>query len=163
MLRGGTYRLKQSVVFSGRDSGTEQAPITYAAYPGETPILSGGRPVTGWQGYKDKIFSTVLPAEQDQYYRFRELFFNGKRQIRARYPNYDPQNPYYGGWAFIESTEPAEAPAPVSFHWEPGVFPRRWAKPEQGEIFIIPGLAWLSHLIPIREADHDVFPPAGTS
>lgn len=155
MLRGGTYPLEQSVVFSSQDSGTEQAPITYMAYPGESPVLSGGRPVKGWQLYKDKIYSTVLPVEENQNYRFRELFFNGKRQIRARYPNYDPQHPNYGGWAFIESTEPAEAPAPVSFRWEPGVFPRRWAKPEQGEIFIIPGLAWLSHLIPIREVDYD--------
>src|SRR6185436_19740339 len=112
-------------------------------------------PVTGWQVYKGQILKAVLPREEDHYYRFRELFFNGKRQIRARYPNYDPQNPHYGGWAFIESTEPVDAPAPVSFRWERGVFPRRWAKPEQGEIFIIPGLAWLSHLIPIREADYD--------
>lgn len=83
----------------------------------------------------------MLAVEENQYHLFRELFFNDKRQIRARHPNLDPQNPNNGGWAFIESTEPAEAPAPVSFRWERGVFPRRWAKPEQGEIFIIPGLA----------------------
>ena len=64
------------------------------AYPGEyTLILSGGRPITGWQVHKDKIRTATLPVEEDHYYRFRELFLNGKRQIRARYPNYDPQNP----------------------------------------------------------------------
>src|SRR5439155_8953753 len=63
MLRGGTYRLSQSVVFSGRDSGTERARITYMAYPGESPILSGGRPVTRWQVYKDRILCAVLPKE----------------------------------------------------------------------------------------------------
>lgn len=47
MLRGGTYRLEQSVVFSGRDSGTEQSPVTYMAYPGKSSVLSGGRPVRG--------------------------------------------------------------------------------------------------------------------
>lgn len=155
MLRGGTYRLERSVVFSGRDSGTEEAPVTYMAYPGERPILSGGKPVTGWQAYQGKIMCAVLPTEENQCYRFRELFYSGKRQIRARYPNFDPGNPHYGGWAFIESVEPEDASAPVSFRWEPDVFPRRWAKPEQGEVYIIPGLAWNSHVIPLREADYD--------
>ena len=31
-LRGGTYELTKPVVFTPRDSGTEQAPITYCAY-----------------------------------------------------------------------------------------------------------------------------------
>ena len=44
LLRGGTYTVRHPVVFGTHDSGTEQAPITYAAYPGETPIISGGAP-----------------------------------------------------------------------------------------------------------------------
>ena len=46
-LRGGRYELAEPVVFTPEDSGTEAAPITYAAYPGETPVISGGRAVTG--------------------------------------------------------------------------------------------------------------------
>lgn len=55
LLRGGSYRLEQSVVFSGRDSGTAQAPITYKAYPGETPVFSGGRVVSDWKPHRDQI------------------------------------------------------------------------------------------------------------
>src|SRR5580693_4556637 len=51
----------------------------------------------------------------------------------------------------IESTVPPDTPGAVSFRGEAGVFPRKWAKPEQGEIFIIPGLAWNSQVIPIRD------------
>ncbi len=151
LIRGGTYRLEQSVVFSGRDSGSALAPITYKAYPGETPIFSGGRVVTGWKPYRDQIVAAQLPQIENHYYRFREVFFNGQRQTRARYPNRDPNDPRFGGWAFIHVTLPAEDSAPVRFTGEPGVFPRQWAKPDQGEIFIIPGLAWNSHLLPMRD------------
>ena len=155
MLRGGTYRHELSVVFSGSDSGTDRAPITYTAYPGERPILTGSRLVTGWKPYRGHIVAAELPTEENFYYRFRQLFCNGRRQIRARYPDYDPRDPYYGGWAFIDETEPAESETPVTLRWERGVFTRRWAHPEQGEIFVIPGLAWNSHYIPIRGVDHD--------
>ena len=155
LLRGGTYTVRHPVVFGTHDSGTEQAPITYAAYPGETPIISGGAPVSGWKPYKDNIFQAELPEVQNLHYQFRQLFCGGKRQIRARYPNYDPEHPHTGGWAFIESAPPLETPGPASLVWEKGMFPRKWAKPHLGEIFVIPGLAWNSHVIPIQEVDHD--------
>jgi Right handed beta helix region len=155
MLRGGTYHLTQSVVFGSQDSGTTEETITYTNYPGETPILSGGARLTGWKLYRDGIYSVTLPKREDQYYAFRQLFFNGKRQIRARWPNYDLRNPNYGGWAFIESTEPPESTAPVSFRWEAGVTPKRWAKPEQGDVVAISGLGWITESIGIRQVDHD--------
>src|SRR6516225_2733927 len=48
MIHGGKYFLEDTVVFSADDSGTREALITYQAYPGERPVLSGGRRVTGW-------------------------------------------------------------------------------------------------------------------
>ncbi len=94
LIRGGTYRLDQSVVFSGRDSGSAKAPITYKAYPSETPVFSGGRVVTGWKPYRDQVLAAQLPQIENWYYRFREMFLNGQRQIRARYPNATEPNPF---------------------------------------------------------------------
>ena len=48
-LRGGTYRLPQTVVFSMQDSAGGQGSTTYTAYPGETPIVSSGVPLKGWK------------------------------------------------------------------------------------------------------------------
>src|SRR2546426_1570125 len=48
-LRGGLYVLSEPLVFGPEDSGTPQGPIAYAAYSGETPVLSGGRKITGWK------------------------------------------------------------------------------------------------------------------
>jgi len=41
-LRGGTYYLPETLVFTPEDSGTEKAPVTDAAFPGEDPVISGG-------------------------------------------------------------------------------------------------------------------------
>ena len=45
-LRGGTYRLKETVVFGLEDSGSKDAPITYAGYPGERAVFSAGVNIT---------------------------------------------------------------------------------------------------------------------
>ena len=42
MIREGTHFIGESLVFEAQDSGAEGQPITYTAYPGETPVLSGG-------------------------------------------------------------------------------------------------------------------------
>ena len=47
-LREGEYVLEQPLVFGPADSGTANFIVRYAAYPGETPVLSGGRRLTGW-------------------------------------------------------------------------------------------------------------------
>jgi len=99
-LRGGKYYIPEAIVFTPDDSGSRECPITYEAYPGETPILSGGRKITGWQPYKGEILSTALPEVKRGRWHFRSLFADGKRQIRARYPNVDPKNPYRSGFLY---------------------------------------------------------------
>jgi hypothetical protein len=39
LLRGGTYFFPETLVFTPEDSGTAEAPVTYAAWPGEKPVL----------------------------------------------------------------------------------------------------------------------------
>jgi len=51
-VRGGKYYPGQTLHLSAADSGTADAPVTHAAYPGETPIISDGRRVTGWKPYR---------------------------------------------------------------------------------------------------------------
>ncbi len=58
VVRGGEYFLDQPLVFAPVDSGSQQWPITYAGYPGDSyPVLSGGRRITGW-----KKLSAPLPG-----------------------------------------------------------------------------------------------------
>jgi len=87
LLRGGVYRLTEPLVFTPEDSGTEQGPITYAAYPGEKPILSGGRPLTGWRKGPGETWTLEIPEVRDGDWYFYQLFVNGERRTRARSPN----------------------------------------------------------------------------
>ena len=49
LVRGGTYVLSEPLRFVPEDSGTKEHPVIYAAYPGEKPVLSGGRAIAGWK------------------------------------------------------------------------------------------------------------------
>ena len=49
LIKGGLYSLRKTVVFGLEDSGTEGAPVTYKAFPGEKPVFTGGIPITGWE------------------------------------------------------------------------------------------------------------------
>ncbi len=97
-LRGGAYYLTETLALGPEDSGTKDAPITWTAYPGETPELVGGPRIDGpWIADEAGVLSTTI----DDPWLFRQLFVDGERQIRARFPNYDPENPYRGGFAYV--------------------------------------------------------------
>jgi len=153
MVRGGKHFLKETLVLSAEDSGSRQYPITYTAYPGEKPILSGGRIVTGWKPYKGKILQCELSGAKGGKWKSRQLFLDGKRQIRARTPNFDPKNPLYGGWAISDG--PDKPLSTTGFRFKPGTFSRRWAKPTEAEVNFITYAGWGNNIIPIKTFDQD--------
>ena len=152
LVRGGTYRLQEPVVFTSEDSGTKERPIRYTAYPGEEPVFSGAREITGWKLYQGKIVQSFLQEVKDGRWSFRQLFSAGERQIRARYPNFDPKDPRYGGWAFIEQVTD-ESKNPRVFRYENQTFPRSWAKPQQAEVVMFPWYGWVNDITAITKMD----------
>ena len=102
-LRGGTYYLNEPIVFTPEDSGERDRRITYSPFPGERVTISGGRKIEGeWDSYRDGIMVCSLPEAATGELDFTQLFVNGKRQIRARYPNFDPNDPIKGGYIFAK-------------------------------------------------------------
>ena len=90
LVRGGTYFLDETLAFGPADSGTFASPITYAAYPGEVPILSGGRPIKAtWKPYQGQIMACTVPGAKEGGWKFRRLAVNGKVKNRARLPKED--------------------------------------------------------------------------
>lgn len=88
-LRGGTYFLSQPFTLAPEDSGTAECPITYAAYRGETPILSAGRPVRGWGKTTvngRQVWAAKIPELRTQPERFHEFWVDGHRRTLARLP-----------------------------------------------------------------------------
>ena len=86
LVRGGVYRLDSPLVFEPIDSGTAAAPVIFAAYRNERPVLSGGRPLVGFH-QNGPLWETVVPEVQQGKWYFRQLFVGGKRRTRARSPN----------------------------------------------------------------------------
>jgi len=87
LIRKGVYRLERPIEFKPEDSGTEKSPVTYAAYPGEKPVISGGRPITGWKKQSDGLWSARIADVKGGKWYFKQFFVNGERRPRARTPN----------------------------------------------------------------------------
>ena len=85
-IAGGQYEITEPLVFGPEDSGAADAPIAYVAAPGETPVIFGGRSVTGWQVGDDGRWTVTLPAVRDGDWYFQQLFVNGDSMPRTRLP-----------------------------------------------------------------------------
>ncbi len=89
LLRGGTYSLDSPLEFGPEDSGTEQAPVIYAAAAGEKVVLSGGRRLANarWgEVHGRKAWVMDIPEVKAGTWCFRQLFINGERRPRTRLP-----------------------------------------------------------------------------
>ena len=86
LVREGIYRLTRTFTLEPQDSGRAGAEVTYAAYPGERPTISGGRAITGWTK-EDNLWTTEVPEALSSDWRFSTLWVNGERRSRARTPN----------------------------------------------------------------------------
>ncbi len=106
MVRGGTYQLSEPFRLEPQDSGHENMPILYGAYPGETPVLSGGQNITGWQTNGDGLWHAAIPTMANRNdWMFRQLFVNGARRCRARVPSCNQTHEIAGE---IDPTQPLD-------------------------------------------------------
>ena len=151
LIRGGTYRLSRPIVFRHDDSGTAEAPVTYAAFPGERPVFSGGRAITGWTRQRNGLWTAEPPDVAAGKWFFKQLFVNGRRRTRARHPNQ--------GYLRTAGLPPgvddphtrrgdAEASDKITFRPEDL---KRFANPEDVNIFLYH--AWTASLHWIKDFD----------
>lgn len=90
-IHGGSYPLSSTVIFEPADSGAGTHRIHYRAAKGESPVFTGGIPVTGWQPHKDGVWKAPLDRDEKlralYVDRSRAVMANSGRKIRAQ-----------GGW-----------------------------------------------------------------
>ncbi len=135
-LRGGTYYLTSPLALGSGNSGSAGAPITYLAYGTETPVISGGIKLDSlkWTVSSGSIMVTTIATGL----KVDQLFLNGKRQIMARYPNFDSNTVILDGYAadaigrtrVARWSNPSEGPGYVRT-----LHPNQWG----GNSFIITG------------------------
>ena len=156
-VRVGVYELPATFTLGAQDSGTEGQPIVYRGYRNERPVLSGGRKIVGFEPYKGAILKADLTNQSLKGVYFRQLYFEGKRQWLARYPNADAAHPVSGGWAYADGD-----PVPIykdipgenkhTFVQRAGDV-RSWSRPEEGEVFVFARYNWWNNLVPIQSVD----------
>jgi len=140
-IREGLYLLENPLVFTPEDSGTDGRPITFAAYPGEEPVISGGRLITGFELKEPNAWSVVIPSVKDGQWIFRQLFVNDERRQRSRSPN----SGYYHMIGKISEKEPH------TFQFREGDIRKEWL--ERGDVELI-GLAnWTDIRMPLTAVD----------
>ncbi|MDO4574194.1 MAG: right-handed parallel beta-helix repeat-containing protein [Planctomycetia bacterium] len=99
ILRGGEYGCTQTLEITEADAALRSV----RAYRGEKPVLYGSQPVRGtWETWKGGIRRVELSADQREAFSSPgQLFMGGTRLLRARYPNFDSQNPVKGGFLYV--------------------------------------------------------------
>lgn len=143
-LRGGTYELTETLRFDERDSGSPNAQVIYRNYPGETPVISGGRQIIGWQPDSDGVYKTLLPEVRDGQWRFDQLFVDGARQTLARYPN--------SGYLRTDDDNPVEGGEFTSFRYRAGeVDPS--LDYSDASVYVWAVFDWFSFTFPIESVD----------
>ena len=136
-IREGHYALNQRLVFEAADGGERVETnlptgafeyhklkdhyVTYAAYPGEKPVLSGEVPVKGWKK-NGKVWSAHFEADT-----VAMLVANGHKQILARTPN----SGYF--------TPPAISKSTRELNFKPGDL-KKWNEIEGNRVIML--LRW---------------------
>lgn len=84
ILRGGTYALNSPITFGNADGGKNGYYVRYINYTGERPLITGGKAVSGWTIHDAAKNIWKISGVSS---RFRQLYVNGTKAIRARSPN----------------------------------------------------------------------------
>lgn len=156
-VRGGEYLIPETFKLSAADSGSEAAAVVYRAFGSEHPVLVGGRRISGWRRWKGEIQEADLSKQDFEHAAFEMLVFDGRRQHLARWPNFDPQNPYGGGWAYVDGKpipmyQDVPGESKRAFQVAPGDV-RIWQRPNEVEVFVFPRFNWWNNVVRIAAFD----------
>jgi hypothetical protein len=156
-VRGGHYSLAQPLKLDARDSGTAAAPVVWCAYRDEHPQIRGGKPIADFIPFEGKILQTNVGEQGFNGVYFRMLLCDDRQQILARYPNFDPQNPYGGGFAYVPGEHvdlykeiPGEDKRTLRYAPSDD---RVWSNPGEAEVMVFPRYNWWNNLVPIASLD----------
>ncbi|MBT3287593.1 MAG: right-handed parallel beta-helix repeat-containing protein [Victivallales bacterium] len=103
-IRGGNHWLAETLELTKADSGSASSPTIYRGAAGQQALLSGGRPINGWQVLPSGAWRAALPETAKGDWRFSQLWINGQRRYRPRLPKQS--------YARIASKAPSSPEAP---------------------------------------------------
>lgn len=135
-LAAGAHYLQLPIVFGPDLSGTPQHPTVIQAQAGTKPELRGSLEISPvWTLLKDGIW--VAPVDTDG---FDQLWVNGRREILARYPNFNSSLQPLGGYS-ADATSTSRAST--------------WKHPEDGDVRALHNARWGGVVFRIRGVNSD--------
>jgi Right handed beta helix region len=171
LIRGGEYALAETIVFGIEDSGAEQSPITYRAFPGERPIFTGGKKLTDWKKVssdpdgistkaKGKLWYIDLPSEMKGKWKITTLYDGTTMLPRSRSSELRVADSHEQDQVNNESKSLGRL---LKWNDEPARFRRdfkfnegdlrNWDNETDIEIFLRPLHLWLVNMLPIEKID----------
>jgi len=143
MAREGIYQLGKTIVFGVEDSGSADATITYAAYPGENPVLSSGQKIDNWKPLADDLPGLPEAAKgklqvADVSNQFRTLYDTEGLLPRAR------------SNGFI----PLKGSSRDHLHFPKDQL-KNWSSITDLEIVVRPHHAWIVNILPVISMDNE--------
>ena len=86
-LDDGIYKVSNPLKFEPLKTESKNAKLSFKAEKDANPVISGGIEISDWIKNKDGFWESKLPQKLNGDKGFRELFINGDRAVRARFPN----------------------------------------------------------------------------
>lgn len=152
-VRGGTYQLAKTLVFSMDDSAGADGATTFAAYPGELPVITSDVPIAGWQRFEPNASVAAAAKEHlwvadapPQLASILTLYDGMKRLPRARSNGFTPPH----GW---KEDAAGRGPADV-FYLPPGIIDR-YADFRDAELLVMPAANYEMNILPIAHVDRE--------
>ena len=131
VFASGTYVMNAPLELRPEDSGTAEFPITWQAAEGADVVLSGGQKITSaWTDDGGGSWHTDLTGVGlgDNQWNFRQLFVDGSRAVRARFPNATEANP------FLYATDGSFAHLTI----RPDLVKASWGSAADAQINVVP-------------------------
>ena len=171
LVKGGAYPLTETVVFGLEDSGAEGAPVIYKAAPGETPVFSGGVPISEWkklttdpEGVSEKargqLWVAEIPKQTNTQWMIRSLYDGETMLTRARsgsfkYADVEKKNDYNRQGKKLTSILKYEGEPVAPFDRK--IFYKNddlkdWKNPSDIEL-ILKDRPWLANIISLESID----------
>ena len=148
ILRDGVYTLDETLIFGLKDSAPKGAVTSYRAAQGASPLISGGRVITGWEKSKlqdGKVWTARVPwAKGDAF--FHCLYDGGTLLQRAQSEGFQVE---------VNADRRQYAGAlkdRIHFTYTPGAL-KAWKNLEDMELYGAPTRAWLRNYLAIASVD----------
>lgn len=157
-LREGIYYINRTFVLKPEDTGTEASPTIYESYPNENAMISGGKIINTWKRAKGGLWKASIPEVKSGEWYFRQLYVNGNRRNRPRYPKEGllkaANLPILdrNSW-MAQSTSDQGVLSKRAFKYEEGDIQTTWHNMKDVEVVI--SQFWMESVLKIQDIDEE--------